>query len=73
MRRKRRAVDPIHENIAKYRVKLGISQSALARLLKIDETAVSHWECGVSAPNRSRIGKVAEVLGVSIGDLYGDR
>lgn len=68
----KRKKDPIHANIARLRQEKGLSQSELARMLKIDETAVSHWEQGKSAPKRSRIVKVAEILGVTLGELYGE-
>lgn len=72
MKRKPKRVDPIHANIARLRSECGLSQSELAKKLDIDETAVSHWENGHSAPRRKRLPEVAAILGVSLGELLGD-
>jgi transcriptional regulator with XRE-family HTH domain len=63
---------PIHRNIAALREALGLSQSALAAKLRVDETAVSHWEHGRSAPRGSRLERVASALGVTVPDLFRD-
>lgn len=60
----------IHGNIAHLRSERGMSQSQLAEKCGVDETAVSHWETGHSAPKGSRLPIVAEVLGVTIDDLF---
>ena len=72
MKRKPKRVDPIHANIARLRGERGLSQSELAAKLEIDETSVSHWENGHSAPSRSRLHRVAEILGVTVGELFGE-
>ncbi|MGN6108811.1 MAG: helix-turn-helix domain-containing protein [Kofleriaceae bacterium] len=60
----------IHSNIARLRAKAGLSQRELADLCDVDETAVSHWENGVSSPRSKRLPVVAQALGVTIDDLY---
>lgn len=47
-----------------------MSQSELAKLCGVDETAVSHWENGHSAPTGSRLPVVADALGVTIDALF---
>lgn len=69
-KRKPKRIDPVHANIARLRREHGLSQSELAAKLDIDETAVSHWETGHSAPNRSRLHLVAEIFGVTVGELF---
>lgn len=66
MARKRKS---IHELIRSLREAANLSQRDLALKLKVDETAVSHWETGKSAPKRARLAQVAKALGVSTDDL----
>lgn len=66
-KKKRRA---IHARIKKLRADAGLSQSDLAAKCGVDETAVSHWETGASAPTGSRLPTVANALGVTIDELY---
>lgn len=60
----------IHARIAALRAEAGLSQSELAKICGVDETAVSHWENGASAPKGSRLPAVAKALGVTIDELY---
>lgn len=57
----------IHQRIRDRRIALGLSShQALATLVGVSWQTVQLWEKeGGTAPNRSRIGKVAEVLGVT--------
>jgi transcriptional regulator with XRE-family HTH domain len=61
---------PIHRNIARLRGEAGLSQSELAAKCEVDETSVSHWERGRSAPTGKRQDLVAAALGVSVPDLF---
>lgn len=61
---------PIHRNIATLREAAKLSQSQLAAKCKVDETSVSHWEHGRSAPRGSRLESVAKALGVTVPDLF---
>lgn len=60
---------PIHANIARLRKNKKLSQSELAVLVEVDETAVSHWERGRSAPKGARLPLVADALGVTLDEL----
>jgi transcriptional regulator with XRE-family HTH domain len=61
---------PIHARIAALRAEKGLSQRDLAKIVGVDETAVSHWETGSSAPNGRRLPIVAQALGVTIDELF---
>jgi len=54
-----------------YRLKNKLTQSELAKILKIDQTAVSKWETGETMPSASILPFIAEALGCTIDDLYG--
>jgi transcriptional regulator with XRE-family HTH domain len=60
---------PIHGNIARLRKAKGLSQSQLAALLGVDETAVSHWERGINSPKGTRLTHLADIFGVAVDDL----
>jgi transcriptional regulator with XRE-family HTH domain len=62
----------IHRNIRALREAADLSQSELAALLDIDETAVSHWETGRASPRGKRLDDVANALEVSVSDLFAD-
>lgn len=47
----------------------GLTQSGLAERLFVTESAVSKWERGVSYPDISLVAPLAELLGVSEGEL----
>jgi transcriptional regulator with XRE-family HTH domain len=64
---------PIHENIKTFRLRLNLSHRELAAKLDLDETTISHWERGKSAPAGTRLARVADALGVSVGELFGER
>jgi transcriptional regulator with XRE-family HTH domain len=49
-----------------------MSQADLAEKCSVDKSAVSHWENGISAPKGSRIPAVANALGVTIDELFGE-
>ena len=49
-----------------------VSQSDLARLVSVNQTAVSQWERGVSLPSCDKLPLLAAVLDCSIDDLFTD-
>ena len=51
------------------RVKNDLTQAELAERLNITDKAVSKWERGLSFPDILLLPRLAEVLGVSVGDL----
>lgn len=71
-RKKAARVRAIHARILELRRDAGLTQRELADLCGVDVTAVSHWEKGKSAPNGRRLPVVADALGVSIAELFGE-
>lgn len=47
-----------------------LSQTQLAQLLGVTNKAVSKWENGASKPNTNLIPRLAEILGVSVEELF---
>ncbi len=56
-------------NIKKLRVSMGLSQKAWAKALGIGQSAVSHWERGVSQPSVPIAFKMSK-LGARAGIFY---
>lgn len=48
-----------------------LSQSDLAALMGVDQTAVSQWERGITQPRAAKLPELAKVLGCTIDALYG--
>ena len=56
-------------NIKDRRIELGMSQRELAEKIGVDQTTVSYWERGVTAPTRRKMPIVADALCVSVAEL----
>ena len=59
----------IGEKIAELRKKTGYTQKDLARLLNVDQSAISQWESGKTRPLRKMHGTIAQVLGCTVDEL----
>ena len=59
-------------NIKALREKKEITQQSLARILGINQSAVSNWETEKAMPRAALLPKLAKVLGCSIDDLFRD-
>ena len=57
--------------IRELRKQKGLSQSELAALCNVHQTAVSQWENGRTSPDNESLKILAGVLGVSVGTLIG--
>lgn len=57
--------------IRELRKQKGLSQSELAVLCSVHQTAVSQWEKGRTSPDSESLKTLASVLGVSVGHLIG--
>lgn len=55
--------------LAFIRKQRGYSQAKLAKACGWKQATISHYESGERSPNIQKLKKIAEVLGVSIGDL----
>lgn len=58
--------------IREYRIKAGLSQRSLARLLGRGRNAVSSWERGQTLPNVPKLMLLAKVLATLAESLYID-
>ena len=61
----------ISKNITELRMQAHLTQLQLAEMLNYSDKAVSKWERAVSSPDISLLIPLAEVLGVSTGELLG--
>lgn len=59
------------KNLKKYRNKKGLSQSALAKAINIDRTAISNFENNKREPTISTLIKICQVLEIDFTDLLG--
>ena len=55
----------IGERVAKLREKRSLTQDELARLLSVNQSAVSHWEKGIRNIPSEQVGKIAIALNTS--------
>jgi len=62
----------IGKRIALLRELKGWNQSELAREMKVTPQSVQAWEAGKNVPRQQKMTRLAEVLGVSVGDLMSD-
>ena len=60
----------IGEKIRTLRINKGIKQKELAKALYVSVQAVSKWENGKSAPDIRLLPEIANILNVSISDLF---
>jgi transcriptional regulator with XRE-family HTH domain len=61
----------IAENIKKFRIASGYTQSELAILLSVSPQAVSRWENGQAFPDITFLPLLAKYLNVSIDEMMG--
>ena len=64
-------IEIIGNRIAELRKARGLTQTELARRLKVSYQAVSKWENGKSLPDFGIIDSLAEELGVTMTELLG--
>ena len=65
-------METIGNRIKSRREAMGLSQVALGRLIGVEQPSISNWEKNEHTPPRSRIGKLARALHVSVSWLeYG--
>lgn len=55
--------------IASKRRQLGLSQTDLAKMLGVDQTAVHNWERGKAMPAAKRLPAIARILQCSVDEL----
>lgn len=52
------------------RLRLALSQEEIARELQVTIETVSNWECGRSSPTISQRRKLANLLGITLDELF---
>ncbi|UNC12884.1 helix-turn-helix domain-containing protein [Acidiphilium multivorum] len=57
----------IGDLIRKKRQELGLSQAALAKLLKVNKSAVAQWELNSTRPTQENMVAIKTVLGIDAG------
>ncbi len=62
----------IGKNIRRLRQEKGITQTELAQKLGVTCQAVSKWETSVNFPDIALVPRIAELLGVTIGELFAE-
>jgi putative transcriptional regulator len=67
-----RKARPVHDNIAKFREREGLTKSALAKKVGVSKYAVRNWEIGASAPSSYHAPAVADALNVTIDELFSE-
>lgn len=60
----------VGENIRRLRDAADMTQLELANAIGMDPIGISRWERGKVMPRPETLERVAEVLGVEIGELY---
>lgn len=65
-------IQKIGENIKKFRETNNVLQREFAEQLFVTDKAVSRWECGKSFPDIELLPKIAEILGMTVGELLGE-
>lgn len=61
------------ENLMYYRKKKGLSQEKIAEYLEISRQAVTKWEANTSKPNSDNLIKLAQLFGVDVDTLLGNK
>ena len=64
-------MDTFGERIKELRKAAGITQTGLAEKLNLHPQTVSKWERGISEPDISQLGDLAEALGITLEKLCG--
>lgn len=61
---------PLRLNIKHLRKKCGLNQVQLARMIGVNQSNLSKFERGLKQPSLERLPILANVLGVTIDDLF---
>ena len=63
--------ETLSKNLALYRNKAGLTQTAAADLLGTKKTTISSWERGISQPSADMLVAIAKTYKVPLSDLCG--
>lgn len=59
--------------IREYREAAGLSQTEVGRRLGVKQQSVGKWERGSALPQGARLAELADVLGVTVAEILGQR
>ena len=62
----------IGQNITAYRKQVGLTQAELAEKINYSDKSVSKWESGGGAPDSYILMQLAQIFGVTVGDLIAE-
>ena len=68
--RHRRIRPKVHNEIRRYRLRLGLTQRELAKRLGVRLATFSDWERGVTCPSMPMVFKLARLLNILAEGLY---
>lgn len=60
-----------NKNLKYLRVKKGLSQDKLAKMIGKDRSSIAYWELGKSEPSIDNVIKISDALNIPIYDLTG--
>jgi len=66
-------VTALNDRLRALRRQKALTQEQLAQMLHISRQTVSHWETGRATPDYETLGKLADILNVSLVDLLQDQ
>lgn len=59
------------ERLREHRERLGLSQTALARKVRVNQSQVHRWESAAALPSSAKVGLLAQALELDLETLYG--
>jgi transcriptional regulator with XRE-family HTH domain len=62
-----------YERYAKFRDEKGMTDYAVSKATDIAPSTLSDWKNALYTPKLDKLMKIAELFGVSIGELIGDK
>lgn len=63
----------MQERIKEMRERAGLTQAQLAQRLGFEsQSLISMWETGERTPRSEKLPELAQILGCTIGDLFGE-
>jgi putative transcriptional regulator len=64
--------DELPQRIRSLRTAANLTLESVAEAVGVDRSAVAHWEAGRNKPRADVLPRLARVLGVSVGVLFGE-
>lgn len=61
--------NPLGETIRQIRIKKGLSQQQLAKMIHVDRTTITSWETGRRLPDADMLSKISDSLGIDVSYL----